>query len=336
MRPAPGTLVDTLQVGSFFRRKLNTSASLTRYVHCWNYDGTPVDPNPIETPAAVFERLFGQAPVEPGNEKARRYHRSVLDTVIGQYKHITSDASNLGTRSRSRIKDHLQKIRELEKKLFPTEELQCTTPMTPGDLPLLHGQPKDEGGPLINANEWQTHFRLMADLYALGLNCDVFRFGNLMFQSGGERMRLEGEYTHNGNLITNFNDSETSHEYWHRYPSQDDVRMGHHIHYIMAQFAYFMQAMDDPSYADANGKTVFENTLVMLSTELGNGNPHNLESVFHVVNGANDKINVGQTHNFGNATGTDFYNTCLNAIGVTDQMGDPGSSNGLLNDLIAT
>lgn len=334
----PGTPINTLMMGSFFRRNLENNASLTRYVHCWKENGTPVDV-PVETPGELFARVFGEIPEGPDDLKARHYDRSVLDSVLEQYQHYTSDAGNLSAGSRSRVQDHLDKVRELEKKLFP-EALGCSIPMMPGDLPLLNGQGVDDGGggPELNVDEWVAWWRNLADIYALAVLCDVTRFGMVLFQSGGERIRLSGNWDYNGQQVT-FDDVNhpvgvgASHEYWHNYnPNGQNEEMRWHTHFIMAQVAYFLQQLDDPTYADPNGQTVLENALITVATELGDGNPHNLESVFHMVSQANGRIAPG-TYDL-DRSATDLYNTILQSLGTQTQMGTPSAYTGIIDDIL--
>ncbi len=336
----PPTTINTLMMGSYFRRTLENNASLTRYVHCWKEDGTPVDV-PIETPAELFARVFGSAPPKgPDDLKARHYDRSVLDSMLDQYQHYTSDAGGLGAGSQARIKDHLDKVRELERKLFP-EDIGCTIPSDPGDMPLLHGQSVDNGGggPELFVDEWVPWWQSLADIYALAVLCDVTRFGMVMFQSGGERIRLNGDWDYNGQPIT-FNDVADSigvggsHEYWHSYQASNaNTQMRWHTHFIMAQMAHFLSAIDDPDYADANGQTVLENALITIGTELGNGNPHDLESVFHMVSQANGRFAPG-TYDL-DRSGTDLYNTILQGHGIKRQMGTPSAFTGTIDTILA-
>lgn len=338
----PGTLVTTLMMGTFFRRKLESDLSLTRFVHCWNEDGTPVD-LPIETPAALFERIFGKGPVSEGPEdiKARHYERSVLDSVLDQYEYYQGATAGLGASSKSKIADHLDKIREMEKKLFP-EELPCETPMAPGDLPLLHGQDVDAGGggPTLDIDEWTTHWQLMADLYALALQCDVTRFGMVMFQSAGERIKLQGDYDYNGTTVT-FDDPASSvgnggsHEYWHAYnPASPHPEMLWHTHYIMSQLVYFLQRLDDPAYPDENGGTLLDNALITMASELGNGNPHDVESVFHLIAGGNERFKLGQIIDL-NRSGTELYSTLVHAYGIDRTVGTQSAFSGDIAEILA-
>ncbi|MEE9386480.1 MAG: DUF1552 domain-containing protein [Nannocystaceae bacterium] len=332
------TLISTLLAASFFRR----GTEATRYVHSWRPDGSPTA-LPIETPKDLFACLFGEDPgTAPSEEadKALRYRRSTLDTVLDEYRHYKSDASNLGAESRQRISDHLDKIRELEKKVFPEGPLDCMAPPQPGDLPLLHGQPVDPDGDGVDLDvaEWETLWQLHCDLYALAFQCDLCRFGNLCYQSGGERIRLHGDYVHAGQLVEAFDDAETSHEYWHRHKpgevNEDNRLMEQHTHFIMAQLAYFLDRLADPSYPDENGKTLLENAFLMLGTELGDGGRHDLESVFHAVGPANGTFRVGQILDV-SATDVDLYNTCLTGMGVDERMGDLDNWGGELTGLLA-
>jgi hypothetical protein len=334
----PPTAINTLMMGSFFRRNLENNASLTRYVHCWKENGTPVD-LPIETPADLFARVFGEAPpTGPEDLKARHYDRSVLDSVLEQYQHYTGEASGLGAGSRSRIQDHLDKVRELEKKLFP-DDLGCTAPVMPGDLPLLHGQAVDNGGggPELFVDEWVPWWQTMADIYAMAVQCDITRFGMVLFQSGGERIRLNGNWDYNGTPVT-FNDVNDptgvggSHEYWHSYQAANaNEELRWHTNFIMAQLAHFLTALDDPNYVDENGQTILENALITIGTELGDGNPHNLESVFHMVSQANGRIAPG-TYDL-NRSGTDLYTTLLAAYGIDRTLGTPSAYTGLIDSI---
>jgi hypothetical protein len=52
--------------------------------------------------------------------------RSVLDAVEGEYKHFTGDASPLGADSKAKCPVHLDNIRNMEKRLAPTEEALST------------------------------------------------------------------------------------------------------------------------------------------------------------------------------------------------------------------
>jgi len=326
----PDTLITTLMMGSFFRRKVDNDLTLTRFVHCWNEEGNAVD-LPIESPDALFERIFGGAEggEDPSDLKAKHYERSVLDSVLGQYQHYTGAGSPLGAASRSKLADHLDKVRELENKLFP-DDLVCEVPNAPGILPLLDGQDVDGGGggPVIQIEQWIPYWQRMAELYAMAVQCDLTRFGMVMFQSAGERLHLQGPWDYNGQAIL-FDDvghpigSGGSHEYWHSFNAgAQNTEMRWHTHFLLTQLVYFLQQLDDPSYADENGQTILDNALITIGTEL-----------FHAVSGANGKIKTGQIFDL-NVSSTDLYTTLLSAMGIDRVLGTASAYNGLVDEIL--
>lgn len=332
------TLIQTLMTGTWFRRNRPT-----RYVHCWKNDGTPVD-LPTETPADLFTRIFGADPGMDGggSDKARRYRLSVLDSVTRQYQYIKSDRSKVGIATKNKVSDHLDRIRELERRVLEDQMMAaeaCRAPEAgPLSPPLLRGQDPDNGdniGPRLSPDEFVAYWQLMTDLYVMALRCDLTRFGNAMLMSAGERFRFRGEYRYGGNLVANFDDAEASHEYWHRYrESGGNDEMDQHVTFMADQMAYFLGQLDDPMYSEENGKTLLENMTLLFGTELGNGNRHDLKSVFHAVSSGNGRFNVGQTMNV-DTSGVDLYNTILRGYGITRRMGDQNYFNGEIAGLLA-
>ncbi|MCA9070024.1 MAG: DUF1552 domain-containing protein, partial [Planctomycetaceae bacterium] len=80
----PSGMVPTLVGGTFFRR-----SRVSRYVHSYNHDGT-VAATMQEKPRDLFERVFGRVELTEGKDaRERRLKRSVLDTVVDQYKFYT-------------------------------------------------------------------------------------------------------------------------------------------------------------------------------------------------------------------------------------------------------
>lgn len=330
----PTGVIPTLLMGTWFRR-----SRPGRYIHCWNEDGSPAG-LPYEHPDELFTRIFGNVedPVDDNPLAARklRYRRSVLDSVVDQYQHLQSDASNLGKESRARIADHLDNIREHEQRVFG-EKADCSAPDMPGGSPIPHGAAADPDGEGIDItlNALVSEWRLMADLYALGIQCDMIRFGGVTFQAAGERIRLTGSYEYGGQVIHEFDDMNVlgtggslgcSHEYWHQFSEGgQNTQLRAHVHLMMREITYFLKKLDDPAHADENGKTILENALVSISTESGDGR-HNdpareLTGIFHAFTGANGRLRTGEIVD-GQAEGLDLYNTIVQqAFGLDYKMG---------------
>ncbi|MDP7015929.1 MAG: DUF1552 domain-containing protein [Pirellulaceae bacterium] len=329
----PAGMVPTLIGGTFFRR-----SRVGRYVHSYNLDGT-VAATIQEKPRDLFDRVFGSVAVAGGKDsRQQRFKRSVLDSVVGEYRFFTGSNSPLGSASKARVADHLDRIREFEQRAYAMRHKNRKGPELPPRSNVPHGGPADPGGQGIDITleELTTEWRLVADLYALAIQMDRVRFGSLTFLAAGERIRLTGDYRHNGRLIWKFDDpgqlrasgdKGCSHEWWHQFNERrKNEQLRSHAHLKMREMAYFLQRLDGDDAREANGKTILENSLITISTESGDGR-HNdvkreLSGVFHAITGAAGRFKTGEILDVG-AEGVDVYNTMLEGMGVKRRLG-PG------------
>jgi len=327
----PAGVAGTVVAGTFFRR-----SRVSRYVHSYRPDGT-VAATMMERPRDLFDRIFGQVGQVSGQDAQQQHlKRSVLDSVVEQYKYYTGGRSPLGTSSRSKVADHLDRIREFEQRAFTLHADQADGPGRPKPSELLHGGLADPGGEGIDItlDALTTEWRLMADLYATAIQMDRVRFGALTFLAAGERIRLSGDYTYMGQKRYTFEDSRKlnasgsqgcSHEWWHQFnEKKDNEALRAHAHMKMRELAYFMQQLDGPDCVEANDKTILENMLLTISTESGDGR-HNdvkreLSGVFHAITGANGRFKTGQIADL-KSEGLDVYNTMLRGMGVKARLG---------------
>ena len=323
----PAGMVPTLIGGTFFRR-----SRISRYVHSYNEDGT-VAATIQEKPRDLFDRVFGTI---GGNQDDRdqRLNRSVLDSVVEQYKFYTGANSPLGNVSRGRIADHLDRVREFEQRAYEMKDHAEGAPQLPPRSALLHGGQADPGGEGIDMkiDDLTREWRLMADLYALAIELDRVRFGSLTFLAAGERLRVTGDYKYDGRLVYTFDDEKElgksgsggcSHEWWHQFnPGKKNEQLRAHAHMKMREVAYFLNRLDQTK--DGNGKSILENSCITISTESGDGR-HNdikreLSGVFHAITGANGRFKTGQIMDV-KAEGIDVYNTMLTAMGAKTKLG---------------
>ncbi|QDT91663.1 DUF1552 domain-containing protein [Gimesia algae] len=328
----PRGMVPTLVGGTFFRR-----SRVGRYVHSYNQDCT-VAATMQEKPRDLFERVFGSISLsEDGTDlRKRRLKRSVLDSVVADYRFYTGSNSPLGAVSKARVADHLDRIREFEQRAYALKEKTPNAPTLPPRSQILHGGQADPGGMGIDITleELTTEWRLMADLYALAIQLDRTRFGALTFLAAGERIRLTGDYEFNGKKLWQFDDARQqkasgdkgcSHEWWHKFnEKKKNEALRAHAHMKMREIAYFLNKLDNSDAVEANGQTILENSLITISTESGDGR-HNdvkreLSGVFHAITGANGRFKTGEIMDV-NAEGMDVYNTMLAGMDVKDRLG---------------
>ena len=323
----PPGMVPTLIGGTFFRR-----SRISRYVHSYNDDGT-VAATIQEKPRDLFDRVFGKMQAT-GDARDQRLNRSVLDSVVDQYKFYAGANSPLGDASRARVADHLDRIREFEQRAYEMSAHTDGSPSLPPRSKLLHGGQADPGGEGIDMklDDLTREWRLMADLYALAIELDRVRFGSLTFLAAGERLRVTGDYKYDGRLIYRFNDEQElgksgsggcSHEWWHQFnPKKENKQLRAHAHMKMREVAYFLKRLDESK--ESNGKSILENSCITISTESGDGR-HNdvkreLSGIFHAITGANGRFKTGEIMDVG-AEGIDVYNTMLTAMNSKQKLG---------------
>ncbi len=350
-------VIPTLVAGTYFRR-----SRISRYVHSYRENGTVAAPMQ-ESPGQLFARVFGaQAGTDgtgangtgangtganrgPDDRRRRRLTRSVLDAVAMQTKFLAGPRGPLGAASRERLADHLDRVREYERRTVAFEAeaaakasagVLLKEPSAPPPSKLRHGDDADPGGQGIDITlaDLTGEWRLTADLYAHAILTDRVRFGSLTYLAAGERIRLTGDYEYDGRKVFTFDDKQQlgrggsggcSHEWWHKFrENQPNEALKAHAHLKMRELAYFMTQLAGEEAREANGKTVLENALITISTESGDGR-HNdvkreLSGVFHAITGAGGRFKTGGVVDVG-AEGLDVYNTLLAGMGVARRLG---------------
>jgi Protein of unknown function (DUF1552) len=327
------TRISSVSAGLWF-----TYGAPSRYVCHWNYDGSP-GPAPERRPSRLFTRLFGEltpgASLDPAPARSARVKRSILDTVLEEYHFAISDRSYLGAESKAKLKIHLDGIRNVEQRLIPTEAALlpetpgCTLPAEVGDpeglpydqeipdTPQLPGVFKPHSAPMDH-QAYLEAFRLQAELLALALRCDVTRFGSLLLTDKGGNLQFKGKYSGAAVGTIDF-DLETAtdsihNELFHR---QRLPEIAQYQHYCMSGVALALAAFDDPLFLEANGKTLLDNTLVVIGTEYGLD--HGLSGVFHAVAGGHGHFKTGFFPQPANVI--DLYDTVLKPYGIQSGIG---------------
>jgi hypothetical protein len=135
--------------------------------------GVPI--SKIIDPALAFDHLFGNAiaGARPTAEVARRRRlgKSLIDFVNGDVKRLRA---RVAPPEQEKLDQHLQALRELEKKLHaPGPRGRCAPPGRPGPFPAL-----------VRHNGGEPYFDAITDrhidLLALAMACDITRFATLV------------------------------------------------------------------------------------------------------------------------------------------------------------
>ncbi len=310
------------------------------------FDPTGAARPPVKRPSAVFDQVFGSympptGPSEPNDpeveaqRRENRIRRSILDTVIEQYRHLRSDRSYLGTESRRKVEQHLNSIREIELQLAPADDLvdmmdgaggmnpgvmgpTCEVPTAPTDPGIADYDKFTYGtggsAPEIGWEDFQRVYRMHADLWVSALRCDLVRFGNLAWESAGGHTNFRGTYSALGGSTT-FPGSSQHDSYFHGNQPRDAEL---YQHLAMSNLAYVLRQLDDESFLEGNGKTVLDNTTVVIGTEYGWN--HSKRNAFTAVAGGGGRYRSGfftdRTLNC-----IDVYNAVLQGHGVDGRVG---------------
>ncbi len=334
------TRLGSKSIGMWFR-----TGSAAQYTRHWNFDGSPGE-RPERRPSRIFEQFFGTAiesaetpsadePTDPALVRARHLDRSVLDAVMDDYSYYTGERSPLGTASKAKLSVHLDNIRSIEQRVAPVESAiedavsqeLCNIPAgvtDPGNnLPYeLEQAGTGSGAPAIPHEDFAAAFQLQSELMALALRCDVVRFGSMLFVGAGGHVSYRGTYRALGSSIDFSADlpGTTPHDLYFHNNQWEKARLTQHL--AQANIAYALSALDDPNYLEANGKTVLDNTLVVVGTDYGGGGNstgHIPEGVFHAVAGGNGHFRPGFYDRVYNII--DLYETVLRPYGIESGMG---------------
>jgi hypothetical protein len=326
----PNVSIPELSVGIWSR-----TGAVSQFTRHWNEDGSPGQ-RPERRPTSVFNTLFGSfdPPAPDGGEPdpelvARNHvHRSVLDSVMDQYQQLVSDNSPLGSASKAKIENHLAAIRDVELQLAPDGENagpppSCEPP-SEADVhdPTGHSfydaanGPAGSGAPAIDWDVADETMRLIGEIMALGISCDAIRFGSVICVGGGGHIRFQGQYSALGDTLdmsARFASGTPHDVIFHAY---DGPAVRIYQHFVIRQLTHMLAKMD--SIIESNGKTVLDNSLVLLGTEYGLN--HDTSHALHAVLGGGGRFNAGWYDQA--LIPSDIYHQSLAAYGVDSGIPD--------------
>jgi hypothetical protein len=238
-----------------------------------SYNG-PHSLNPAESsPAALFQRVFGPEFVMPGGEAKPNptlaLRKSVLDAVTDDAKSLQGI---LGATDKTRLEQHLDGVRALEKRIQKLQESPpkldaCKLPMEPKpEYPSVDGRP-----PLSEIS------RVMSDLIAMSLACDQTRVFSLWFSQPVTNVLFQGAPAGHHQLTHD----EAS-------PQPEVAKI---LLQIMTELAYFLDALD--AVPEGEG-TLLDHCGILATSDVSYGRQHLLDDYPIVIAGsANGALKTG-------------------------------------------
>jgi hypothetical protein len=220
---------------------------------------SPTQPNfPEFNPASAFKALFGAglgAAGMPADDRVGRVRRSVLDLV---QRDATRLQARVGGPDRQRLEEHLDGIRDLEKRLFPPAvSAACANgPARTAQAPVVAPDTQAEAPPAVN--------KAMADLLVLALSCDITRVFAFMFSYPAAHVHFR--HLGPGAIGDDFHNTLCH--------GGDDADVHRGVLYEMQCFAYLLEQMDKVVEGD---RTLLDNSCVLTSTCVAYGKTHQRE-----------------------------------------------------------
>jgi hypothetical protein len=278
---------------------------------------------PVANAGLIFDLLFAGAGAttmaDPAAAaalaKRKALRKSVLDEVLAEQ---TSLAGRLGATDRRKLDEYLTSVRAAETALD-----KVVTPSTPSCSAGMTTRPALSNGPLTNGNgkpiaDPPTYTAAIINLMVLAFQCDATRVINYQQMNAGHSSYSSfpwlginkdhhGMSHHNGNAATGALLAQV--EAWE-----------------ISMFSSFLQKLD--AITEANGKTILDNSLIFLSSELADGNAHNQGATTYsgfsgptgkpilLAGSAGGKIKTGRHAIYSNAPQANLFIALLNTLGV--------------------
>lgn len=200
----------------------------------------------------VYGQLFLQGRPDAVAEQIRklRLGQSVMDAVAGQTRSLTRQ---LGGRDRQRVDQYLTGVRELEQRLAAAEKWEdVPKPAAPRPAPIDPDDPK----------EYMEKVRLMYDMAKLAFETDSTRAITLMLDSvNSPAIDIEDETITDGyHNLSHHGKNESK-------LSQLQSIDRWHMRLLDGLF-------DDLKSVAEDGETLFDRTMVLYGSNLGNANTH--------------------------------------------------------------
>lgn len=272
------------------------SCAYTRNIS-WANATTPM-PKLIE-PRAVFDLMFAGFDPEASAaeiERRRIYRKSVLDSVLAD---ASSLESVLGVSDRQKLDQYMSGVRELEMRI----DADAAAALCPvGDRP-------PEG------SDFPTKVKLMLDLMALAVQCDLSRVITFMMGNSisGQSFPFVG---------VNGAHHPISH---HQNDPNNLAQLTVIDRWEVEQFSYLVQKLAQMD--DGDGASVLDNSLVLLGNEVSDGNRHGIDDLPIVLAGrGGGGVRPGRHIRYGGSPLANLYISMLRQLGVSiDTFGDHGT-----------
>ncbi len=285
-----------------------------------SYPTAGVSIPPEDDPRRAFELLFGTSPSPP--PAAGGLNRgSVLDTVITD---LESLKARLGATEKTKLDLHLDAVRQLELRLEgiePTETIEEAS----CEAPSLDASGVTDSN-LYAPEAFGDILTAQIDLMVLAMACGLTKVGTIQASHHTSELimsRIPGTSFHDPSYDMRSHQAShygASHDYGNQlFWSYDQQRK-----WWAEQYAYLLQRLAE---TPEDGGTMLDHSIVVLCTEVCDGNTHLHDDLPMVIaGGASGRISTGRFLDVGYRRHGDVYASIAHAFG--DYIGGWGEGSG--------
>ena len=258
---------------------------------CYSAPNKPIAP--IDDPYQMFGKLYGQA-------KDQEMLKSVLDDLR---EDLAKVRSQVGAQDRKILDEHTTLVREME------QDIRAARTTDVG-----HAVPVVEPGVRRENDNIPKISKLQIDLLVSSFVGDAARIATLQFTNsvGDARMTWLGIKEGQHGL---------SHEPDSNKAAQDKLTKINE--WYCSQLAYLAKRLQETPEPDGNG-SLLDNTLIVWTNELGQGNTHTLEDIPFVLVGNGLGFKMGRALDFGHLPHNRLLMSLAHGFGHRiDRFGNP-------------
>ncbi|MGD9746921.1 MAG: DUF1552 domain-containing protein [Verrucomicrobiales bacterium] len=279
------------------RPSYSTDSGFTSIYSAYLSWSSPTTPAPKEIfPQQAFDQLF-----DDGSKRVR--DKSILDLVMDDAKSLRPKLSH---RDGQKLDEYLGSVRDLEQRIAKAEQFSKAETGGQGWTPTVKTPTIPRPGPGIPALA-EEHLRLMFDILVLAFQMDRTRVATFMMNNDLSNMRFAGLDGISGGI----------HELSHH--AGDETRLSMYQRVNEYQVKLWGEALAKMQATNEGERTLLENSMILLTSSLFDGNAHDSRQLPVVLaGGGGGTIQGGRYHDL---SADPNRKLCRLHLALMDRMG---------------
>lgn len=267
-----------------------------------NRNGLPFETNPLRT----YDRLF---PSSNTGGDGKDWDTIRAQGILGMNLEMIRDLQGkLNPVQKQRLELHMESVSSLQRNILQraagSGNAACTTPFWGGSVVDTTNLKAER----IDARTTEQRVDLYMEMMVLAMKCDLTRVATFSFGDSGAYIQIPG--------LTNNADW---HGCQHGYRNEIDNPIGRA--WFSSKMVALIKALEQEP--DNDGRTMLDNTLIYLTSDMGDGSPHNNDR--HPIILAGGPVNGGRAVDMGGRAWDGLFDTVMAGVGV--QLDDPDYPN---------